>query len=106
MPTVVHMPRLAWEAALALVGAARSDTAFPLVAQRMANVLPEYWPAYVNTRNRILRPDRDDVVNLEAGVWRVRMEELLREYPQTMGALRELTADAVAASVGPLAGAA
>jgi hypothetical protein len=105
MPPVVHMPRLAWEAARALVVAAGSDAAFPLVAQRIATSLPEYWPAYVNTRNRILRPDRDDVVNLEIGVWRVRMEELLRQYPQMANALPELTAHA-AASVGPLAGAA
>jgi hypothetical protein len=96
MAAVIHIPRLAWDGARTLVEAAQSDVAFPAVAQRVAALLPGCWQPYVNTRNRILRPDRDDVVCLEAGVWRVRLEELLREFPQLADPVRELTAEAAA----------
>jgi len=104
---VIHSARLAWDGARTLVRAAERETTFAAVAQHIAEVLPPaYWSDYVATRDRLLRPDRDDVVCLEAGAWRVRLEELLLARPELVTALAHLTDEAAARLRKAAAGAA
>jgi hypothetical protein len=94
---VIHHERLAWDGARALVRAADDEVTFAAVAQRIVDLLPAaYWHYYIGTRNRVLRPDRDDVINLEAALWRVRLEELLVREPGLTAAVRQLAAEAAA----------
>ena len=93
---VIHQPRVAWDAALAFV----RMTAYP------------YYEVFADEVYRRLGPDVDAlleesrhhvfdnlirtggdryVTDVEAGKWRVRLEELLRNRPELTGTLLDLT---------------
>ncbi|BCJ75669.1 hypothetical protein CS0771_52130 [Catellatospora sp. IY07-71] len=90
---VLHQPRIAWDAATMLVTAANADAElFGWFEAALAAVLgPSGRAQLAVTRDRLLRAERADVRSVEAGMWRVRLEEALRTRPDTAEALRELT---------------
>ncbi|MBG0565715.1 hypothetical protein [Actinoplanes aureus] len=96
MSTVIHQPRVVWDGARALVRAAYAP-AFVEFAGQVHDLLgPEIHAALLDTRHRLLTEsartggDRG-VFDLEAGRWRVRLEELLHARPELSGAVQELT---------------
>jgi hypothetical protein len=95
----VHLPRVAWDGARALIYAAQDAESFAPAAARVADALPdEYWDAYMATRNRIIRPHRPDVDAIEAGLWRHWFCELLTLRPDLADAVRGL-ADGVISDI-------
>ncbi|GIJ50440.1 hypothetical protein Val02_73260 [Virgisporangium aliadipatigenens] len=95
----VHLPRVAWDGARALIYAAQDAESFAPAAARLAGALPdEYWDAYMVTRNRIVRPHRPDADAIEAGLWRQRFSELLVLRPDLADVVRGL-ADGVISDI-------
>jgi hypothetical protein len=97
--SVIHQPRVAWDAARAFVAAAGHDgfTGFAdEVARRLGSAVHSDLAA---TRERLLtaRVDEstDEYVALgEVGIWRVKIDDLLRRSPELTEAVRDLTAQA------------
>jgi len=103
MPTVIHQPRVAWDAARAIVRAAAGARSEDFAARVLARLGSEEYGAFADTRHRLLTAlvqtggDRH-AGDVEAGKWRVRLEELLRTRPELTDAVRELTQEGVALS--------
>ncbi|AEV82411.1 hypothetical protein ACWT_1393 [Actinoplanes sp. SE50] len=97
--TVLHQPRVAWDGALAMVRASRGRD-FLDYSWRVRDLLGQ--PVYtelVATRDRLVAADfrtggDRSTGDLEAGRWRVRLEELLHDRPELARAVVELTARA------------
>ncbi|MEU4427262.1 hypothetical protein AB0F81_42115 [Actinoplanes sp. NPDC024001] len=96
MSTVIHQPRVAWDGARAFVRAATGPR-FSAFADEVHDLLgPEICSAFIETRDQLLTEsartggDRR-AFDLEAGRWRVRLEELLRSRPELSGAVQDLT---------------
>ncbi len=94
---VIHQPRLAWDGARAFVRVSYTPE-YPVFADRVRSRLgPDLHTALVDTHERVFanlaRNDGDRyVTDVEAGKWRARLEELLRNRPDLAPAVQELTA--------------
>ena len=95
--TVIHQPRVAWEAARAFVQMA-GGPGYDAYAGRVLHRLgPEVYGELANTRQRLLEASVESsdadrfTVDVEASRWRVRIEDLLRTDPALVTPLRELT---------------
>jgi hypothetical protein len=99
-----HVPRLAWDGARLLVQSAQSEATFRWMADRVFPILPrELFDSYLETRNRLVWRRRDDVESVEAGVWRVRLEDLLIRDPERalpLGTLIDEVRDALSGYSG------
>jgi hypothetical protein len=95
MPTVIHQPRVAWDGARAIVRAAAGPRSEDFAAHLLARLGTEEYGAFADTRHRLLTAlvqtggDRH-AGDVEAGKWRVRLEELLRTRPELTGAVQAL----------------
>jgi hypothetical protein len=95
MSPVIHQPRVAWDGACALVRAAGSP-AYPVFAHQVRQSLgPDLADDLADTRGRLfdnLAGTGGDryVGDVEAGKWRVRLEDLLRRRPEAVGAVLDL----------------
>jgi hypothetical protein len=96
---VIHRQRVAWDGARAFVRAAASPQ-YPWFASALLQSLgSELYGAFADTRNRLLTAlveagnDRT-ASDLEAGKWRVRLEDLLSERPELTEAVLRLTSEA------------
>jgi hypothetical protein len=100
MPSIVqHQPRIAWDTALALIGAALADdTTFTRCRDRVAAAIgPAAASALEESRHRLTGPSAaPNEAQVQTGLWRVRLEDALRSNPHVGGVLRDLTAE-----VGP-----
>lgn len=98
-PTIVHQPRVAWDAARAIIRATYAAD-FDAFADCVHDVLgPRLHDDLRATRGRVLTglfgADGDQhVLNVEAGRWRVILEDLLRTRPDLTDAVRALTEQA------------
>jgi hypothetical protein len=96
MTPVIHQPRVAWDGACAFVRAAGSPC-YPVFADYVRQWLgPDLAEDLTDTHDRLfdnlVRTGGDrHVGDVEAGKWRVRLEDLLRSRPETIGAVMELT---------------
>ncbi|GID93241.1 hypothetical protein ACFQFC_04775 [Amorphoplanes digitatis] len=94
MVKVVHQPRVAWDAALAFVRAAAGPNSADFGARLESRLGAELHDQFVVTRQRLLLArgggDRH-TADVEAGRWRVLLEDLLRVRPDLTGAVVELT---------------
>jgi hypothetical protein len=91
---VLHHPRVAWDMARLIVSAAPDDRLFDWLCTEVDALLgPEHARALRDTRQRLLPWARTapDTAAVEAGRWRVRLEDLLRTRPETAEPLRSLT---------------
>jgi hypothetical protein len=99
MPTVIHQPRIAWDGARAFVRAAGSPHSESFAAAVLRRLGSEVYGQFVDTRQRLLTAlvetggDRY-ASDVEAGKWRVRLEELLRTKTDLVPAVVELTIEA------------
>jgi hypothetical protein len=95
MQTTLHQPRIAWDAALALIGAARADDAtFGWCRDWVAAILGSAeGRALEATRRRLIDPiPGPNETQLQLGLWRVRLEDAQRGDPAVGAALRDLAA--------------
>jgi hypothetical protein len=98
--TVIHQPRVAWEAARAFVRAAGSQNCEVFAARVLAELGSELYGQFADSRQRLLTAlvetggDRY-ASDVEAGKWRVRMDDLLRNQPDLTHTVRQLTAEAL-----------
>jgi hypothetical protein len=94
---VIHQPRVAWDGARAFVRVAGTP-AYPVFADYVRSWLgPELHASLEDTRERVFANlvwnDGDrNVTDVEAGKWRVRLEDLLHSRPELAGTVQELTA--------------
>ena len=93
--TVIHQPRIAWDAARAFVRMAGGPGYDAYAGRVLSRLGTETYGALADTRQRLLEAavassDRF-TVDVEAGKWRVRIEDLLRRDPSLVTPLRELT---------------
>ncbi|MGX6601860.1 hypothetical protein ACWKSP_06960 [Micromonosporaceae bacterium Da 78-11] len=99
-PAVVHQPRVAWEGARAFVRAAGSQNYEGFAARVLARLGSELYGDFADSRQRLLTAlvetggDRY-AGDVEAGKWRVRLDDLLRNHPELTDTVRELTAEAL-----------
>ena len=94
--TVIHQPRVAWDSARAIIRVAQSPYYEPFANHVFERLGPDLFAALEETRDRLadnlIRTGGDRyVTDVEAGKWRYRLEDLLRQRPDLAGTLIELT---------------
>lgn len=96
---VIHQPRVAWDGARAIVAAAGAgEPEYAAFADQVGLLLgPSYRNALLDTRYRLATETRPDTPLVEAGIWRTRLEDLLRGRPDVAEDLRILTSAVAAA---------
>jgi hypothetical protein len=90
---VIHQPRVAYDTARAIVSVAVHGDRDSLarLAARVGELFgPEYRRALLDTRRSVVVLGRPDMPMVETGVWRVRLEDLLRARPQLAEEMRAL----------------
>jgi hypothetical protein len=98
--SVIHQPRVAWEGARAFVRAAGSHQSEAFAARVLSRLGSEIYGQFADTRQRLLTAlvetggDRH-AGDVEAGKWRVRLEDLLQTRPDLTPAVVELTNEAL-----------
>jgi hypothetical protein len=98
--TITHQPRVAFEGARAFVRAAGSQHYEGFASRVLTQLGSQYYGDFADTRQRLLTAlvetggDRF-ASDVEAGKWRVRLEDLLRRQPELTDAVRDLTAAAL-----------
>jgi hypothetical protein len=101
---IVHHQRVAWDCARAFVALADSDREYFWLSTRLADLLgADYGLALSDTRTRLLWQSRGDAVNIESGLWRARIQDLLDQRPEISLALEALMYDAKARATEPYA---
>ena len=96
---VIHQPRIAWDGARAIVRAAGSENSERFATRVLNQLGSETYGHFVDTRHRLLTAlvetggDRY-ASDVEAGRWRVWLEDLLRLRPELTEAVGALTAEA------------
>jgi hypothetical protein len=94
---IIHQPRVAWDAARTFVAISESEAGFAWLSGEVRDLLgPAYQEALAGTRRNLLRPVRADAREVEAGTWRVRLEDVLRNRPSLAEPLLTLLAGAAA----------
>ena len=100
MTQTVHQPRVAWDGARAFVQAAGSPHSEQFAARVLSRLGSEVYGQFADTRQRLLTAlvetggDRY-AADVEAGKWRVRLEDLLRQQPTLTAAVQDLTDEAL-----------
>ncbi|MFR9775974.1 hypothetical protein ACL02O_07935 [Micromonospora sp. MS34] len=93
--TVIHHPRVAWDTARVIVEAIPDEQLFAWIRQELGGILgASARDALTETRDRLRRAG-DARVPVETGLWRVRLEDMLRERPELAGQVSSFTAVAV-----------
>jgi hypothetical protein len=94
--TVIHQSRVAWDGARAFIRAAR-DPGYEEFARQVHGLLgPDARAALAESRERIAAaevrlPGDRHATDVEAGRWRVRLEDLLRSRPDLVPDVLDLT---------------
>ena len=93
---VTHQPRVAWDGARAFVRIAQTPYYDDFAVNVLRRLGPEQYDMLEDTRARVLdnlsRTGGDRyITDVEAGKWRVRLEDLLRSRPDLIGTVLELT---------------
>jgi hypothetical protein len=94
MTAVIHHARLAWDGAMAFVGASAHPDLYGWLAERLTDVLgPIGGEALAETRVRLTHSRRPDAPQVESGRWRARLEDVLDAAPELSGPLGTLIND-------------
>ena len=94
--SVIHHPRVAWDGALAFVRAAGSMDYDRFAGQVYLRLGVEIYGELSDTRQRLILAEAETpgdryIVDVEAGKWRVRLQDLMIERPDLVGAIQELS---------------
>jgi hypothetical protein len=101
---ILHHQRLAWDCARAFVALAETDREYYWLGSRLAQLLgADYELALSDSRARLLWPLRSDATNIEAGLWRARIDDLLGQRPEVGPGLEALMHEARARVSGAYA---
>jgi hypothetical protein len=98
--SVIHQPRVAWDAARAFVRMAGGPGYEAYAGQVLSRLGTEVYGELADTHRRLYAasaPSSDAdrfTADVEAGKWRVRLEDLLRTNPGLVAPVLELTAAA------------
>ncbi|MEU5907847.1 hypothetical protein [Micromonospora sp. NPDC047527] len=88
----LHQPRVAWDAARVLVGATRDDDLFDWLSVQVGDLLGPTCQESLDRTREQLRHDPDSArASVETGLWRARLEDMLRARPGLAGELQSLT---------------
>ncbi len=92
---IVHHQRLAWDCALAFVAAVDNDSQYFWLCREVNRLLgPQHEQALSDSRTRLFAATRSDAAQVEAGLWRARIEDVLRERPELVLVLADLAEEA------------
>jgi hypothetical protein len=94
--SVIHQPRVAWDAARAFVRRAGSSDYDQFAGRVYQELGIEVYGELSDTRKRLILADAalpgdQYVIDVEAAKWRVRIEELLRDRPDLVGPIQDLS---------------
>jgi hypothetical protein len=93
--TIVHHQRLAWDCARAFTAVAEDDYGYQWLSGQLRVVLgPDHELALSDSHTRLRYTTRLDAMSAEAGLWRARIEDTLRQRPELAPALDTLARDA------------
>jgi hypothetical protein len=97
---VIHQPRVAWDGARAIVRAAGSAHYEGFANRMLQRLGSTMYGDFADTRQRLLAAYVETggdhfVADVEAGKWRVRLEDLLRERPEFSVVILDLTTEAL-----------
>jgi hypothetical protein len=103
---IYHHPRVAWDfARVAVSMATANDDLYVWFSSRVAEVMGGPYRGHLSeTRTRLTHPGRADAPLAEAGLWRARIDDVLREHADLAEDLFILThraASRLAAQVTP-----
>jgi hypothetical protein len=94
---VLHQPRLAWDGARVFVRVLGSEHLYTWFSERFGLIAgPAGQQALLESCNRLWFPERLDAPQAEAGMWRVRLEDLLQAHPDLGAPLQDLIHEAAA----------
>jgi hypothetical protein len=93
-PAVAHRPRLAWDGARAIVAALEAGQDAWLAEIVRDRLGADYAQDVADSRRRLAADA--DVFLTEAGVWRVRLDDLLGRRPDLAASVAELTTEVTA----------
>lgn len=96
MSAVLHQPRIAWDAATLLIRTAQAEsTVYTWCRDRIGAVLgSEYQQNLDATRDHLTAPLAPVTAkDVQAAIWRVKLEDELRTQPDLAGDLARFTAD-------------
>ena len=93
---IYHQPRVAWDLARIVASLATSeDDLYVWFSTRVGELLgPSYRRHLYDTRARLATSTRDDAPLVEAGLWRARLEDVLRGQADLAEDLHILRLDA------------
>jgi hypothetical protein len=93
---VIHQPRVAWDGARAFVRAAGGPHAERFALLVLGRLGEASHAQFVDSRNRLLKAIGGDryTTDLEAGKWRVRLDDLMQNRPDLIPAVLDLTNEA------------
>ncbi|MER7455695.1 hypothetical protein [Micromonospora sp. NPDC126480] len=98
MPTKTHVPRLAWDAARAVVGASDDPARTVRYADWLdAHAGQPYGRLLIESRDRLVARHDLESRAVESGVWRVRFDDLLHDRPDLVAPLANLLRERQAA---------
>ncbi|WMF04581.1 hypothetical protein [Micromonospora robiginosa] len=87
---VIHQPRVAWDMARTIGGAFHDETLFGWLRGELDSLFgPAAGTALAESRDRVHRAG-DARLPVETGLWRVRIEDALRQRPELGGELAGL----------------
>lgn len=91
MSTTTHVPRVAWDAARAIVHASTDSARAALLANWFTtHAGPPYGQLVIESHNRLIADRAFESVAVEAGVWRVRLDDLLHNRSDLVEPLAKL----------------
>lgn len=90
---IIHQPRVAWDGARSFVRAAGSPGAERFALLVLGTLGEETHAQFVDTRQKLRAAAGGDryTTDVEAGKWRVRLDDLLKIRPDLIPAIVELT---------------
>ncbi|WP_127547221.1 hypothetical protein [Actinoplanes sp. OR16] len=89
---VIHQPRVIWDAARAFVQAAAGPHHHEFASEVHHLLGPELYDPLMRTHDVLAGQLDRTPFDLEAGKWRVRLDEFLRAHPELTDQVRDLTA--------------
>jgi hypothetical protein len=94
--TVIHQPRVAWDAARMMVSCCMTGQ-FGWLCDHIGDLFgPDYANALWQTLMHLQHSERDDIREVELGVWRVRFEDVMLGNPPLAARLHALVLEAKA----------
>jgi hypothetical protein len=98
---VIHQPRVAWDGARMMVSSCMSGH-FGWMCDHIGELLgPDYANALWQTLMHLKQSERDDIREIEMGLWRVRFEDAMLVSPPLTAQLHTLVLEARARGIAP-----